>query len=288
MIKILRPFKYISLSLLTLFPLANAQAAIASLPTVEAVPGGVVLVPLTANSKKAPEVYYNAKRVMVIPYAEKSSQWLAVVGIPLSTPVKTQKIVVKTPEGTQTQRFALNSKAYKKDFIQLKDTNKVNPDPDAEKRIEKEYIAINTYKYTWSDHPPQTLQFSSPPVRGRLSTNFGLQRYFNEQPRAPHGGLDIAVPQGTIVRAPSDGKVIATGNYFFNGNTVFVDHGQGLVTMYCHLNTISVKPGEKVLKGATLGTVGQTGRATGPHLHWTVLLNGAAVNPNLFLTHPLS
>jgi murein DD-endopeptidase MepM/ murein hydrolase activator NlpD len=121
------------------------------------------------------------------------------------------------------------------------------------------------------------------PVKGRISTPFGLRRYFNGKPRSPHKGIDIAVPKNTAIKSPANGLVVLTGNYFFIGNAVLINHGQGLITVYCHLNKILVKPRQKVKKGQVIGYVGQTGRATGPHLHWGVSLNDTPVNPELFL-----
>jgi len=110
-----------------------------------------------------------------------------------------------------------------------------------------------------------------------------LRRFFNGEERNPHSGLDFAAATGTPIKSPAAGKVILTGNYFFNGNTVFVDHGQGLISMFCHLSRIDVAVGDEVPRGGVLGKVGSTGRATGPHLHWNVSLNGNRVDPAIFI-----
>jgi murein DD-endopeptidase MepM/ murein hydrolase activator NlpD len=133
---------------------------------------------------------------------------------------------------------------------------------------------------TWSHQTPSVSL--NLPVAGKISSPFGLRRFFNGQPRHPHSGIDFAAPMGTPIHAPAKATVIQTAHYFFNGNTVFLDHGQGFITMYCHLKTLLVKRGDAVEQGQAIGTVGQTGRATGPHLHWSVSLNDARINPALF------
>ena len=158
----------------------------------------------------------------------------------------------------------------------------VNPEKRDMDRIIREKDRIGKALTHWSEKDEVPLLFRSP-VDGVRSSSFGLRRFFNKQPRKPHSGMDIAAPEGATIVAPAPGRVIETGDFFFNGNTVFVDHGQGLITMYCHMQTIDVKPGQAVKAGELLGKVGMTGRVTGPHLHWGVSLNNARVDPALFL-----
>jgi murein DD-endopeptidase MepM/ murein hydrolase activator NlpD len=121
------------------------------------------------------------------------------------------------------------------------------------------------------------------PIKGKISSPFGLKRFFNGQSRDPHSGLDIAAPEGKVVVAPADGIVSQTGDYFFNGQTVMIDHGQGIISMMCHLSKIDVVKGQTIKQGDAIGKVGHTGRATGPHLHWGISINNARVNPLLVL-----
>ncbi len=250
-----------------------------SLPKQAAVPGGVAIVPLAVPPGTTPVVTYRRHRVMVV---QQQHQWQAVVGIPLSVKAGRQYLQVSTPSGVQKVMFKVHGKQYPTQYIEIKNKRKVNPTQYDMKRIRAESQQIRQALRAWRAQMPETLALNWP-VKGIISGLFGRRRVFNGQPRKPHSGLDIAVPAGTEIRAPAAGVVSETGHYFFNGNTVFIDHGQGLVTMFCHLRKIKVKPGQSVRQGEIIGEVGMTGRATGPHLHFGVSLNDARVDPLLFL-----
>ena len=273
----------ILLSILMLLAAAiwSSRVNAADLPAASAVPGGVAVVALNvAGNPHAPVAHYGGNRVMVL---EKDHQWYAVVGIPLTANPGKHHVDVTTSGGvTKDVDFVVSDKEYETQHITIKDKRKVNPLPEDLKRIAKETRRIEAAFNHWNDELPADLTFLLP-VMGEPSSSFGLRRFFNGQPRKPHSGLDIAAPKGTPIHAPAAGRIIETGNFFFNGNSVFIDHGEGLVTMYCHMNSIDVKKGQIVQRGEKIGTVGATGRVTGPHLHWSVSLNDARVDPRLFL-----
>ena len=252
-----------------------------NLPRHNPVPGGIAVVPLPMNSGTPPQVYYEDKRVMVAPNDDAPHSWVAITGIPLEAKVGKQHLSVNTINGNQQVSFQIKEKKYQTQHIKIKNKRKVNPNKKDMERIGKEKQEIQNALALWSESSQLPTQFVLP-VKGRLSSPFGLRRFFNKQPRKPHSGIDIAAPAGTPIVAPMAGTVISTGDYFFNGNTVFLDHGNGLVTMYCHMSKINVKPGQSVGQGETIGAVGKTGRVTGPHLHWGVSLNDARVDPGLF------
>jgi murein DD-endopeptidase MepM/ murein hydrolase activator NlpD len=117
------------------------------------------------------------------------------------------------------------------------------------------------------------------PVRGTVLSPFGVRRIINKAPRSPHSGIDLRAQAGTPIVASSDGVVAMTAELFFAGKAVFLDHGMGIITMYFHMSDIHVKKGERVARGQVLGLVGQTGRASGPHLHWGVRIHGNRIDP---------
>jgi len=236
---------------------------------------------LTLSNK--PQAWLGEQAVLVTYYDKK---WVAVVGLPLDIKPGLHKLTIKMADEIKTQSFTVKDKKYPEQYITLTDTSKVELSAEDEARAVREIATIKELKRHWRDEKHTDLDFMIP-AEGRLSGNFGLRRFFNGQPRSPHAGLDIAVARGTPIKTSAHGKVLAVDDYFFNGKTIFVDHGNGLITMYCHLDQSNVLTGEAVSKGQQIGLSGQTGRATGPHLHWSVILNGAMVDPALFIAGKL-
>ena len=255
-------------------PHANAV----ELPRARSVPGGVALVEL-GPALVAPQASVDGVPVLV---SGRPGGWTAVVGIPLEAAPGEQVLEVRRDgEAVARVPFAVAPVLYAEQRLKVA-PGKVDLSPQDLARHEREREHSAMVTATWSATAPETLRMQ-PPVPGRRSGSFGLRRVFNDQPRKPHGGMDIAAPTGTPVVAAAAGKVIDTGDYFFNGNTVWIDHGRGLLTLYCHLSSIAVKAGDTVEAGARIGAVGATGRVTGPHLHWSVMLNRTMVDPALFL-----
>lgn len=257
---------------------AWAADARAEEPHADTVPGGIALVHLRPSTTK-PTASYHGREVMVIGYP--LLHWQAVVGIPLSTAPGRQYVHVLSRGWHYEAPFDVQAKHYATEHITLKNKRQVNPTPADLKRIAREGKIIDAALAHWTLRPPPSLDFIVP-LHGVVSSPFGLRRVFNGEPRHPHSGLDIAAPAGTPIRAPLAGTVLVVGDFFFTGNTVLLDHGQGLITLYCHMSKVLVKEGQDVTQGQEIGEVGMTGRATGPHTHWGVSLNNAMVNPELF------
>jgi murein DD-endopeptidase MepM/ murein hydrolase activator NlpD len=244
------------------------------LPQERSVPGGVAWVDLGTAATR-PDARTGDVPVLVV---GDPTRWTALVGIPLSATPGPKTLTVQGAANALTY----NVKAMKYAEQRLKVApGKVDLSAADLARYERERTHQAQVIATHTDTPPAVLHLRAPVPQ---SSSFGLRRVFNGQSRNPHSGMDIAAATGTPITAPAAGRVIDAGDYFFNGKTVWLDHGAGLLTMYCHLSDISVRVGDELAAGQTLGAVGATGRVTGPHLHWSVSLNRAMVDPALFLS----
>jgi Peptidase family M23 len=159
----------------------------------------------------------------------------------------------------------------------------VDLDPETERRAVAESKQMATLYRTITPERLWRGKFTNPLGTTAVGGGFGARRIINGQPRSPHSGSDYSAPRGTPVVAVNAGKVALVAEFFFPGRLVILDHGLGLYTAYFHLDTIAVAEGERVERGQTLGTVGATGRATGPHLHFGAQVAGARVDPTTLL-----
>jgi len=248
-------------------------------PRSTQVPGGVARLSLGPAAQR-PQAFAEGNVPLLV--LGDAIDWTALVGIPLSAVPGERSIELR---GASMRRldYRVSPKKYSEQHLKVSPrTVDLSPADQARYERERDHLAGVMATFSEAAVLPPSLQMQVP-VPGRRSSSFGLRRIFNGQPRNPHSGMDIAAGTGTPVLAPLPGRVIDTGDYFFNGNTVWLDHGGGLLSMYCHLSAIDARPGDSLRAGERLGAVGATGRVTGPHLHWSVMLNRAMVDPALFI-----
>jgi murein DD-endopeptidase MepM/ murein hydrolase activator NlpD len=277
--------RYIELIGCLFFISVTASAGL--LPNEERVPGGVVLLELPEkySTGSQPKVSFQGKPVALVSSKSNNGEnhWVAIVGVPLTNSVGVYELVIEDKYPLKLP-FEIKAKQYPEEHLTFKNKKHLAPDPETLKRITVEAEHLNKVFSHWtaSSNFEPTLYI---PVEGRRSHNFGKRRVINGQPRSPHKGIDIAAPTGTPVLAAQTGVVKDVGDYFYTGNTVVVDHGQGMQSIYCHLHSTKVQLQQKVSAKEQIGTVGQTGRATGPHLHFGVNLNNTRVSPSLFFVN---
>jgi murein DD-endopeptidase MepM/ murein hydrolase activator NlpD len=238
-------------------------------------PGGVARVDLGPAEGSEPIAHFNERRVLV---NNADGRWQAVVGVALGASLGTSTVTLA--DGTKFE-FDVVEHAYREQHLTVA-PGFVSLSEDNLARVGREREVIDAALNNWRDANLAGVALVKP-VDGPHSSSFGSRRFFNNEPRNPHSGMDIAANSGVSILAPRAGIVAATGDYYFNGNTVILDHGQGYITMYCHLSEIDVEKGQAVSPGENIGLVGATGRVTGAHLHFGTYLNGNAVDPALLL-----
>lgn len=256
------------------------MALAVDLPASEPVPGGVAVVPLPFSGKTAPKAKLDGRPVMVVKSGE---QWFALVGIALETvPGGLSLDVSQGGAVPQRVKFDVGPKQYPVQALTITNPEMVNPTPAQLRRIEREQLHLDKVVNRWRRTSRPGIGFIWP-GKGPETSPFGVRRVLNGEPRSPHTGVDLGAPAGTPVHAPADAVVADVGRYYFCGKTLTLDMGEGLFSIYCHLSKITVRPGQRVKQGQRVGRIGATGRTTGPNLHWTVKLNGVAVDPGVFL-----
>jgi murein DD-endopeptidase MepM/ murein hydrolase activator NlpD len=234
--------------------------------------GGLVIGHTEPNAK----VFLDNKEVPV----SKTGTFL--LGFPWNAGDEAQ-LVVRIGRKEDVRTLAIRQRQFKVQRIDGLPKRKVTPNPADLKRIARERKEMDAAKRLRAPDPFFLSGFEQP-AEGRISGVYGSRRILNGQPRRPHFGLDIAAPTGTPIRALAGGIVrFVHPGMFFNGKTVLIDHGMGLTSIYIHMSAAGVKAGQKVRKGEEIGAVGRTGRATGPHLHLGVSLNGTSLDPGLLI-----
>ncbi len=244
-------------------------------PAAPVRPGDVILLTIAAAQPATPVVRAFGRSWPG--YREDARTWRVLVGVDLETAPGPYTATVSSEGARATYPFTVRRRVFPTRRLTV-DPNLVNPPPEARERIDREARELakiwekSATERLWSDGFIR-------PVPDRANSAFGTRSVYNGEPRSQHTGADFLSPPGRPVKAPSRGRIVLVGSRYFTGNTVVIDHGQGLFSLLAHLSEIDVTPGAMVAAGDIVGKVGATGRVTGPHLHWTVRLNGARVDP---------
>jgi len=265
----------------TTVALAQAQPDLEVALVARAIqPGEVVRVDVTCMCGATAPRASAFDRNIPLALSPDGTRWQGLIGIDLDVAPGVYPLVVSAPHPQPAPTRETPLRVRPKQFVTR--TLRVAPeyvDPPAPvvDRILREAAQLNGIYRTitariW-DRP------FALPLKTQPSPNFGSRSVFNGQPRSPHAGIDFGSPTGTIVMAPAAGEVLVAEDLYFTGNTVVLDHGAGLYSIFAHFSALAVKKGDEVDVGATLGRVGATGRVTGPHLHWSVRLNETRVDP---------
>ncbi|MFH1480969.1 MAG: M23 family metallopeptidase [Pseudomonadota bacterium] len=243
--------------------------------------GGSALIRIKVTEGEVPHVTWMNKEVSLLPNHQRTD-WVGFIGADLTVRPGNYRLIVK--EFPSRHETPLNIRVHEKDYGTRQLTlpkNMVDLDSKALKRVLKELEIMRKLFGTLLPDPIWAGPFMRP-VSGDVVGTFGRRSIINNQPRAPHSGVDLKAERGTLIRSINNGRVVMTADHFFSGYSIIIDHGGGIQSMYFHLEKILVKRDQVVKKGEVVGMVGSTGRATGPHLHWGIRVNGARVDPLQF------
>ena len=246
-------------------------------------PGQTVVVDIPAEPDlEAVMLAWQAQEIQMAPRSDEAG-WFALLGVDLDVAPGPYKVgavfrYAGNRQELRTLALTVTPKEYPTTRLTV-EPKYVELSPANQERAAQEKKRINAAYATTAAAPYWTDVFAVPIPGVTGGRNFGHRRVFNDQPRAPHSGADLTAAAGTEVLATNRGKVVLTGDFFFNGKAVFVDHGMGVLSMYLHLSEILVTEGQLLERGELLGLAGATGRVTGPHLHWGVKVTGARVDP---------
>ena len=225
----------------------------------------------------ASSIFLNNQRLLAIGYKDRN---FLIYGIPYESQLGKNSLKIKINNDIRYLDFNIKPKLF--------DTQKIRVSPKYldlsladQERVSAESNHLKQARDYWYDIFPD-LRFTIP-ANGIITGRFGTKRFYNEKVGKPHNGLDIGAEKGTKIMAPSGGKIILTGHYYYNGKFILLDHGMGLKSIFIHLDEVLVKKGQLVSKGEIIGKIGNTGKSSGPHLHWSLMLNKTYVDPEYFL-----
>ena len=258
----------------------RAQAKVSVKTSARSLQPGEIVVLTMITPAPVDSLEVSAFNRNVTPLRTGPTEWQAVVGIDLATTPGRYGISIHMgplERDRFTHRVTIAPKSFRTRTLKV-DPSFVNPPADAEARIVADAERL---RRLWTSSATSPL-WSGPfirPVADPANSAFGTRSVYNGQPRSPHSGADFSSAAGTPVKAPNAGRIVLAADLYFTGNTVVIDHGAGLFSLFAHLRSMNVRESDMVTTGAVIGEVGATGRVTGAHLHWAVRANDARVDP---------
>ena len=268
--------KLFNLSLFFVVSIYSSQALEASDRLHINTKGGIYIHELKQHNSN-PDVFLNNQKLLTIEYKKK---YFLIHAIPYESDLGQNKLKVKINNNISHLNFNVKKKTFDTQNISIS-SKYTKLGINNQERINLERESLQVAKNIWYDQNPD-LKFIIP-ADGVITGRFGTKRFYNGMEGNFHNGLDVAAEKGSPIVSPSNGKIILIGNYYYNGKFILLDHGKGLKSIFIHLDEILVEKGQMVNKGDLIGKIGSTGKSTGPHLHWSLLLSKTYVNPEYFL-----